>query len=156
VDSVGFGLSFGLQTQSSVRHMLVSTEDLRFWRPGGKVLVLGPAHWLGLRVTVVCMCEGSAITISLLWLCYFFFLKKWYSVLKNNINIIFNCGDQFGLGYLANLLPPSSEERGTKPKPQNRMKNRTYRQATKHPMEPWYPNLYGGLSLKTKTQSKTD
>jgi hypothetical protein len=75
VDSVGFGLSFGLQTQTSVRHMLVSTEDLRFWRPGGKVLVLGPAHWLGLRVTVVCMCEGSAITISLLWLCYFF-LKK--------------------------------------------------------------------------------
>jgi hypothetical protein len=38
------GLSFGLQTQTSVRHMLVSTEDLRFWRPGGKVLVLGPAH----------------------------------------------------------------------------------------------------------------
>jgi hypothetical protein len=49
VDSVGFGLSFGLQTRSSVRHTLVSTEDLRFWRLGGKVLVLGPAHWLGLR-----------------------------------------------------------------------------------------------------------
>jgi hypothetical protein len=76
VDSIGFGLSFGLQTQSSVRHMLVSTEDLIFWRPGGKVLVLGPAHRLALRVTVVCMCEGSAIKISLLWLCYFFFKKN--------------------------------------------------------------------------------
>jgi hypothetical protein len=37
--------------------------------------------------------------------------RKWYY--KND-----------GLGYLANLLPPSSEERGTKPKPQNRMKKR--------------------------------
>jgi hypothetical protein len=37
VGSVGYGSGFGLQTKNSVRLMLVSAQDLRFWWPGGKL-----------------------------------------------------------------------------------------------------------------------
>ena len=54
VGSIGYGSGFGLQTKNSLRLMLVSAQDLRFWWPGGKFWFwVRLNHWLGLHATFV-------------------------------------------------------------------------------------------------------